>query len=78
MHSSYQYICHYVKFANMITNEFWWLVHQLYKVSKSDNIMAYFIVIIVTQFKFIVEESASLPVDPKFWDYLFSSAQKDW
>ena len=30
------------------------------------------------QFKFIVEKNASLPVDPKFWDYLFSSAQKDW
>ena len=30
------------------------------------------------QFKFIVENSASLPIDPNFWDYLFSSAQKDW
>ena len=30
------------------------------------------------QFKFIVENNASLPVDPKFWDYLLSSAQNDW
>ena len=30
------------------------------------------------QFKFITENSASLPVDPKFWDYLLSTAQKDW
>ena len=32
----------------------------------------------LTQFKFIVEDHAALPTDPKFWDYLFSSAQKDW
>ena len=30
------------------------------------------------QFKFIVENSASLPIDPNFWDYLLGSAQKDW
>ena len=30
------------------------------------------------QFKFITENSASLPVDPMFWDYLLSTAQKDW
>ena len=30
------------------------------------------------QFRFIVENDASLPIDPKFWNYLLSSAQKDW
>ena len=25
-----------------------------------------------------MEKDAALPVDPKFWDYLLSNAQKDW
>ena len=34
--------------------------------------------ITILQFKFIVEEDIALPVDPKFWDFLLSNAQKDW
>lgn len=25
-----------------------------------------------------MEKDAALPIDPKFWDYLLSNAQKDW
>ena len=32
----------------------------------------------LSQFKFIVEDDIALPVDPKFWDFLLSNAQKDW
>ena len=30
------------------------------------------------QFKFIIEEGVSLPVDPAFWDYLISTSQREW
>ena len=43
-------------------------------VNFNNNPTSFFIL----QFKFIVEDDIALPVDPKFWDYLLSNAQKDW
>ena len=36
------------------------------------------IALLFLQFKFIVEKNMSLPIDPKFWNFLLSNAQKDW
>ena len=33
---------------------------------------------VCTQYKFIVEDKAALPVDPSFWDYLMGSSQREW